>query len=84
MQVLKKRICSFRPDSSVRAMLAEVDALITALELDVTLQDVINASLRQYLPSLIMTLRQTAASRDELLRQKTLREAEAVIRGEKI
>jgi len=65
-------------------MLAEVDALITALELDVTLQDVINASLRQYLPSLIMTLRQTAASRDELLRQKTLREAEAVIRGEKI
>jgi len=84
MQTLKKRICSFKPDSSIRAMLAEVDALITALELDITLPDVINAALRQYLPRLILTLRQTAANKDAVLREKTLREAEAVIRGEKI
>ena|GEM_PF-5455941 len=80
MKVLKKRTVTFRPDSSVKAMLAEVDSLISALELQTSLEDVINAALQSYLPPLIKQLRMTAESED--VRAKTLARAEAVLREE--
>jgi hypothetical protein len=59
-------------------MLAELEVLITSSGLDMGLEDVINAALRQYLPHVITTLRRAQAG-DE--RERVLREAEAVIKG---
>ena len=78
--MLKKRICSFRPTSSVRAMLAECEALISALGMSMSLEDVINAALESYLPPLILNLRDRAQAERERIFEK----AERVIRGETV
>ena len=62
-------------------MLAECEALISSLELDTTLEDIINAALQSYLPALITSLRTRLSSTS---REKILKKAEAVIKGEVI
>ena len=82
MKVLKKRTCTFRPQPSVKAMLAECEALISSLEMETTLEDVINAALQSYLPALITSLRtKLKSSRSH---ETILKKAEQVIKGETI
>jgi len=79
MKVLKKRTVTFRPQASVKAMLAELDSLLPLVKPEMTLEDVINAALQSYLPPLIKHLRMKLDD----ARLKTLAKAEAFLRGDK-
>ena len=57
-KILKKRKCSFKPTSTVRALLTELDSLLSLLEKNATVEDFINEALQIYLPETIITFRQ--------------------------
>jgi hypothetical protein len=84
MKVLKKRTCSFRPTPEVKVMLVEAQALITALEYPLTLEEVINAALKAYLPPLILSLRKMSEGEKNKILLKFIRTAENFLKGEPI
>ena len=78
MSVLKKRTCSFKPTSSVKVMLAEIEALITALDYPLNLEEIINAALQKYLPPVIISLREALSKRKNEIALKAIKEAEKI------
>jgi len=80
MKVLGKRTSTFRPTPDVKVMLAEVNSLIVALDYPLTLEEVINASLRSYLPPLIVSLKRALKQQEKQVTLRAIREAETFIR----
>ncbi len=78
---LGKRSVSFKPESSVRVMLLELETVINALRLPLTLDDVINSALRDKLPSILKVLRLKLSEAEQRLVVEALTEAETVLTG---
>ena len=78
---LGKRSVSFKPESPVRVMLLELETVINALRLPLTLDDVINSALREKLPAVLKVLRLKLSEAEQRLVIEALTEAETVLSG---
>ena len=65
---LSKRKCSFKPTSTVRALLTELDSLLNLLDKNSSVEDFINEALQSHLPTVILTLRNELYAKNNLER----------------
>ncbi len=77
-----KRKISFKAESYNKIMLMEIETYFQALNLPISIDDVINAALHSYLPNLIKVLRSRADSNRKLLAFEALAGVEKLLNND--